>query len=332
MVKYILGAGASRHAGYPLTNELGGFLRDWAIKTESPWGGFIQEAFELYGGLENLETVLTDLHERADGSPAATLSRVHCGHMIGAFSVAIPELFHHLRQNTSSARDPYGALARERVQQGDSVVTFNYDMACERALRNAGLWEVSDGYGFDLGLESISRSKVKLLKLHGSTNWMGILFRGTTGFSQASSVYDQRPAIFGNRDFTFLGYDEDIRDPLTTNITRPGANPALILPTPHKNFFHQTTFGREWEPFWDDIWGQAAGALCACETIVVIGYSMPVADERARDLILNRANRNAMVLVFSGSHSDSICRAFRDCGYPNVTSARSGYFEDFLLN
>lgn len=99
MVTYILGAGASRQAGYPLTNEFGGFLRDWAIKTESPWGGFIEEAFELYGGLENLERVLTDLHERPEGSPAATLSRMHCGHMIGAFSVAIPELFHHLRQS-----------------------------------------------------------------------------------------------------------------------------------------------------------------------------------------------------------------------------------------
>jgi hypothetical protein len=75
MLTSILGAGASRHAGYPVTNELGRFLRDWAIKNESPWSGFIQEAFDLYGGLENLETVLTDLHERPERSPAAKLSR-----------------------------------------------------------------------------------------------------------------------------------------------------------------------------------------------------------------------------------------------------------------
>jgi hypothetical protein len=182
-------------------------------------------AFELYGGLENLERVLTDLHERPDVSPAAKLSRMHCGNMIGAFNVAIPELFHHLGQNASSGHDLYAALARDRIQPGDAVVTFNYDLACERALHNAGLWEISNGYGFDLGLESIPRSKVKLLKLHGSTNWMGVLFGGNMGFSQASSVYDQRPAIFGKRNFAFLGYSEDIRDPLTANITSTGENP-----------------------------------------------------------------------------------------------------------
>jgi len=171
---------------------------------------------------------------------------------------------------------------------------------------------------------------VKILKLHGSTNWLGILFGGNMGFSQALSVYDHRPAVFGTREFAFLGYGEDIRDPLTANVTRTGGNPALILPTLHKNFFHQTTFGREWEPFWDDIWGQAGEALRASKKIVVIGYSMPVADERARDLVLKRTNPNAEVAVFSGSDSDSICRAFRNRGYENVMSVGNGYFEDFL--
>jgi hypothetical protein len=124
---------------------------------------------------------------------------------------------------------------------------------------------------------------------------MGILFSGNMGFSQASSVYDQRPAIFGKRDFTFLGYGEDIRDPLTVNITRTGGSPALILPTLHKNFFHQTSFGHEWEPFWDDIWRQAGESLRVSEKVVIIGYSMPVADERARDLILKCTNPNAEV-------------------------------------
>lgn len=330
MVTYILGAGASRHAGYPLTCELGGLLRDWAVRTESSWSGFIQEAFELYGGLENLEEVLTDLYERPEGSRAAKLSKMHCGNMIGAFNVAIPELFYDLRCNTSLPRDLYRALAEEKIKPGDTVVTFNYDLACERALHMAGLWEVSNGYGFDFGVESIPLSKVRVLKLHGSTNWVGILFGGNMGFSQASSVYDQRPAIFGKREFAFLGYGEDIRDPLMAQITRTGGNPALILPTLHKNFFHQTTFGREWEPFWDEIWRQAGESLRASEKVVIIGYSMPVADERARNLILKCTNPSAEVLVFSGSASGSICQAFQSCGFEAAVSAGSGYFEDFL--
>jgi hypothetical protein len=330
MVTYILGAGASRHAGYPLTCELGGLLRDWAVRTESSWSGFIQEAFELYGGLENLEEVLTDLHERPKGSRAAKLSKMHCGNMIGAFNVAIPELFHDLRHNTSLARDLYYALAQERIKPEDTVVTFNYDLACERALHRAGLWEVSDGYGFDLGVEWIPSSKVRVLKLHGSTNWLGILFGGNMGFSQASSVYDHRPAVFGKREFAFLGYAEDMRDPLTAHITRTGVNPALILPTLHKNFFHQTTFGHEWEPFWDEIWRQAGESLRISKKVVIIGYSMPIADERARNLILKCTNPKAEVLVFSGSASGSICQAFQRCGFKTAVSAGTGYFEDFL--
>jgi hypothetical protein len=330
MVTYILGAGASRHAGYPLTCELGGFLRDWAVRTESPWSGFIRDAFELYGGLENLEEVLTDLHERPEGSHAAKLSKMHCGNMIAAFNVAIPELFHDLRHNPSLTRDLYRALAKEKIKPGDTVLTFNYDLACERALHMAGLWEVGDGYGFDLGLRSIPLSKVRVLKLHGSTNWLGILFGGNLGFSQASSVYDHRPAVFGKREFAFMGYAEEMRDPLTAQITRTGGNPALILPTLHKNFFHQTNFGREWEPFWDEIWRQAGESLGASEKVVVIGYSMPIADERARNLILKRTNPDAEVLVFSGSASGSICQAFQSCGFKAAVSAGSGYFEDFL--
>jgi len=330
MVTYILGAGASRHAGYPLTNELGRFLRDWAIANESLWSGYIQEAFELYEGLENLEAALTDLHERPEGSPAAKLSEMHCGNMIGAFRVAIPELFHQLRQRTSPAADLYGALARERVHPGDTIITFNYDLACERALYKAGLWEVSNGYGFDLGIKLIPPSKTKILKLHGSTNWVGILFGGNIGFAQVSRAYDQRPAVFGKREFAFIGYDEDVRDPLTANITRAGGNPALILPTLHKNFFHQTTFDREWEPFWDDIWGQAGESLRTSEKVIVIGYSMPAADERARALILKCTNPGAEVRVFSGSDSKSICRTFHSCGYETAASAGNGYFENFL--
>lgn len=329
MTTYILGAGASRHAGYPLTYELGLLLREWAIRTNSTWSGFIQEAFELYGGLENLERVLTDLYERPEGSPASKLSRMHCGNMIGAFNVAIPELFNELGQNASTSHDLYAALAT-RIQPGDAVVTFNYDLACERALRNAGLWEVSDGYGFDLGLESIPRSKVKLLKLHGSTNWMGVLFGGNTGFSQASSVYDKRPAVFGKRNFTFLGYRDDIRDPLTATLTSTPGNPALILPTLHKTFFHQTTFGREWERFWDEIWQQAGEALHASTKVVIVGYSMPVADERARDLILKCTNPKAQVAVFSGSASKSICQDFQSRGHKTATSEGRRHFEDFF--
>ncbi len=331
MVAFVFGAGASLHAGYPLTAHLGNHLHDWARQNDAfMWRGYLEELFEQYGGLADLERILTELHERPAGSPAAASSKIHCGNTIGGLKVAVPEFFHSVRGNSIPGRDLYRELARRKIRDGDTILTFNYDLACERALRTEGAWEIGDGYGFSLGVGITPPSKTKVLKLHGSTNWLGILFDGNMGFSQASNVYGLRPCLFGERDFTYLGYSKDVRDPLCKGITRTGADPALILPTLHKNFFHQTSFGREWEPFWNYIWDQAQQSLRSAEKIVIIGYSMPKADERARELLLKQSNPDAEILVFSGSRTDGICEDFRKSGFQTVNSFGSGYFEDFL--
>jgi hypothetical protein len=72
MNTYVLGAGASRHAGYPLTGELGQGLLDWVRQN---WAnsilrlrvGNIQTLYETYNGLEDLERVLTEVFERPAG-------------------------------------------------------------------------------------------------------------------------------------------------------------------------------------------------------------------------------------------------------------------------
>ncbi len=330
MVTYVLGAGASLHAGYPLTTELGDRLHAWAQQTGFTWGGLIDELNELYGGLTDLEKILTELNDRPEGSRAATLSQTHCGSIIGALNVAIPELFYNLCQNPFQGRDLYQELARCKLENDDTIITFNYDMACERALKVEGKWEIGDGYGFSLGVAITPPSKTKLLKLHGSTNWLGILFDGHKGSSTATNVYGPRPCLFGERYFTYLGYSKDVRDPQCRHVSNPGGDPALILPALQKNFFNQTTFGNEWEPFWDDIWGQAEQALQSCEKIVIIGYSMPAADERARELLLRHSNPNAEILVFSGSKTDDICEEFRKSRFQTVNSFGDRLFEDYL--
>ena len=255
---------------------------------------------------------------------------MQCGNTMMGLRVAIPEFFNSVRAKSIPGRDLYGEFAQRKIRDGDSILTFNYDLACERALRAEGAWEVGDGYGFSFGVGTTPPSKTKVLKLHGSTNWLGILFDGNMGFSQVSDVYGPRPCLFSERDFTYLGYSQGVCDPLRRGITRTGANPALILPTLHKNFFHQTSFGREWEPFWNYIWEQAQQSLRSAEKIVVIGYSLPEADERARDLLLRHSNPNAEILVFSGSRTDAICEDFLQYGFQSVTSFGNGYFEDYL--
>jgi hypothetical protein len=199
-----------------IPTDLGNRLRNWAGQHDFMWRGYIEELYELCGGLADLEQIMTELHERPVGSRAAALTMMHCGNTVGGLRVAIPEYFNALRQESLQSADLYGTLARDHVQDGDAILTFNYDLACEQALKRNGLSDISDGdgNGFELGLNVIPSSKAKLLTLHGSTNWLGILFRGSTGYFQPSKTYDHRPAvIIGRNDSVFFGYPDSVRDP-----------------------------------------------------------------------------------------------------------------------
>lgn len=335
MTTYVLGAGASFHAGYPLAYQLGEDLYAWARGCDQPgiqpWLGYMESLREKYRALTDLERILTELVDCPAGSIANGLSRITRGNTLGAIRTLIPEMFYSLSLKPIHS-DLYAELARTRIKAGDAIITFNYDLACEHALKRAGLWEISDGYGFDIGVQQIPRSKSNILKLHGSTNWVGILFDGNMGIGQASSVYDSRPAVFGSRNFLYLGYPTDIQDPLCKGISRCGGQPAVILPALHKKFFHETFAGQEWRPFWDHIWGKAADALRCADRIILIGYSMPKADERARELLLRQGNREAEIQVFSGSNTAAIEEEFEGSGFRNVVHGKNGMqrFEDFL--
>ena len=122
MTTYVLGAGASVHAGYPLTTQLGDRLLRWAQQGDFTKRGFIEDLQDLYGGLADLEQIVTELHERPAGSEAAKLTQMQCGNTIGALEIGIPEFFHAVRNNTIRGSDLYGTLAHEKICDGDDVL------------------------------------------------------------------------------------------------------------------------------------------------------------------------------------------------------------------
>lgn len=321
MNTYVLGAGASIHAGYPLASKLGNELYDW-VRRSAPkndlWCGYIEELHNLYGGLADLEKILTDLDECPPDSPASSLSDTHRGNMRGAVRDSTREFFNTIRQRLGTHHALYDRLAAERIRERDFVITFNYDMACERALKKAGLWEISDGYGFSLSPNAPPASKVKVLKLHGSTNWLGRVPPGP------------RPVIFRRPDFEYLGYPAAVHDSLCVGIDSAAVISAMILPTFHKLFYLETSVGRKWEPFWGHIWQQAERALQSSEKIVLIGYSMPTADEAARKLLLEAPNSNTNITICCGQGSSAICDGFTSHGFSRVVTPGEGLFEDFL--
>lgn len=327
MTTYILGAGASRAAGYPLANELGNRLRNWA---EQPTAhqmcrDSVEELFEIYGDLSNLERVLTELDDPRPGSRLAAHSPEMRGRLRLYLRVAISELFRTLEREPAPL---YERLAREKAHPGDVFITFNYDVACERELKRAGLWEISDGYGFSLNSKAVPPSRVSVLKLHGSANWLESAFGGNTGFFQGGpNAFGSRPVI-PKWVLEFFGYPSEIRDPEATRIS--GAIPGMIMPTLNKRFYELTLGGRELEPFWENLWEQAEHALKSSDEIVIVGYSMGAADQKARNLLLGAPDHHAHVGVFCGASSASISNEFAARGYLNLYSFGKNLFEDYL--
>lgn len=329
MTTFVFGAGASHHAGYPLASKLGDALLDWAQRAD-PISEFhgqgVRDLSDLYGNLGNLEQILAELDDCSPGSPVENLSREHRARLRQNIRVAICELFNRLRSNPAPV---YERWVHDKVSPGDVVITFNYDLACERELKRAGLWEINDGYGFELGIDTIPKSAVTVLKLHGSANWLEVFFGGQRGFLQFSGgALGSRPVILPGH-FSFFGYPPELRDPLTP-AQPPGAVPAIIVPTLNKRFYEHTSWGRELEDFWDDLWRQAGNALRASAGVIVIGYSMAAADQKARELLLKNSNRDADIEVFCGRSSPAIMSEFAAHGFAHVSTLGKSYFEDYL--
>jgi hypothetical protein len=209
------------------------------------------------------------------------------------------------------------------VKPGDAVFTFNYDDSLERELRRSGRWDISRGYGFPLGTEELS-SDVLVLKLHGSVNWLVSLFGGATG----GTFLVDPPSSMGNHpvihqaDLEYLEYKTFSGHTYQTG----GAFPCLILPGRTKEFFYDTSFGHEFANFWEHLWSQAARALKTADRIIICGYSLPQADQRARDLLFLNPWCEAHVEIVSGDQSERIASEFRAAGFKSVSTFRNGYF------
>jgi hypothetical protein len=243
---FVLGAGASYHAGYPLAAEMGKRLAAWigTLPSGHDYHVYLGQIAEAYGGLDDFEAVLADLMTCPPGSPALALPPAFLPPLLTNLKEAIRDYFDSIRSGSPIL---YDKLA-EIIRPGDSVITFNYDLAVEHALHTAGLWYIETGYGFPI--DDRKPSPVEVLKLHGSTNWRALLFGGRArGSFHANGIsLGDRPVLFFRPDLEYLGYHGFV-DPLCAHLDqRTRACPAMILPAVPKRFCFETSFGEEWKP------------------------------------------------------------------------------------
>ena len=184
-----------------------------------------------------------------------------------------------------------------------SIVTFNYDLEIELALRHVSITSnyrrnrilVFPGcYRLPThpihGIESLERFAssaelddnhigIPILKLHGSLNWY-------TSYNQMQPSQD-RFLSSGDRLFRIANSDELPSWPLLTKSAskrRHFGYPVLVPPVPHKAaLFHEEI---------KNLWSIAAMALGAADELLVFGYSCPSQDQEAANLIRSMAGRN----------------------------------------
>jgi hypothetical protein len=288
---YILGAGASFHAGYPFARTMGRELLNWMKGRESVYYDFPASSAFLESRFgDDIEAIMCGM-ERAIRRRTAERPLIANCHK-PAFIEAMREWFAEIHQGNQASA--YGEFAERIVQPGDTVITFNYDVSLDAKLRKAGKWEIGNGYGFDVeGLPS--NSPVQLLKVHGSINWLSVILGGN------------RPA-FTDDTLAALGY-EGLVDTL---FPRQGAAAILplILPLNRKKFYFDTNLGKLWVPFWNRLWRAARRSVRRSNRIVICGYGMYPIDKRGCNLLL-RGDCDADIEVCSGSRTDGIVSELR---------------------
>jgi len=306
---YIFGAGASLHAGYPSVKTMGSELLEWMrVPREHPYdfafsAGYLEDRFG--NGIEALfEGVERSI--RKHEFDRSLIANVHKPALVQA----VREWFGEIHQRNQA--HSYEVFASKIVQPGDCVITFNYDVSLDSNLRRAGKWAVGDGYGFKA--EGLPQgSTVELLKLHGSMNWLAVMFGGITsgGFRlPAEGVFGSRPAI-PDGDLSALGY-VNVVDPLWPQ-NGTTAQPPMILPTSRKRFYFDTNLGREWGSLWDRLWRSARTAIRTSDRIVVCGYGLFPIDRRGCNLLL-KGELSGEIEICSWSDTDRIVSDLRAHG------------------
>ncbi len=332
---YVLGAGASCHAGAPLLND---FLVTARIlhegREELKYDKFFERVFKwldtLRGAsyyvefdLDNLEHVFSLAEmmrqlrlEDEDGEQLCsdlrwvimeTLDWSCVGKWRGSY-VEADELYKQFASRLQTSNDKRRKRLDKPIQkfQRDVIITFNYDVVLEHAMGLAG---VPCDYCLD-GTKGRTPGIFKVLKLHGSTNW------GVCRTCKGEIQPVEPNALPQNRHFIIpMENGQDVPLRIVTEVLAHTSckacnktevlEPVTIPPTWSKKI-DGTPLAK--------VWATAVKEIKEASQIVVIGYSMPPTDTFFQYLMtlgLAKNPRLHRVVIVNKDNSDEFKDRYR---------------------
>ena len=257
---------------------------------------------------------------------------------------------------------PHLELAR-RLCADDLVVTFNWDTLMDRALKVTGNWSSDHGYGFipksiyrntwSAPLAEEPGSMTRILKLHGSTNWLSshpmnaeaeyeLMQEADPGTVWVYESTSQPYACYAGRymdgyhEFSYGYYPPNILDDPGRKVpdghvivrVRPKfpwvpqgeassdglvSIPLIIPPVRHKKY---SSFGS----LFDDLWRSAGEGIRKAQHIIIIGYSFPKTDTRSDELFLSAFSKRddiPYITVLDPAPDEIIYKLRMRYGIPN---------------
>lgn len=268
----------------------------------------------------------------------------------------------------------------KQISSEDSIITFNWDTLMDRALKKETNWNVDNGYV--VKPTSVYRDKwektnkrdiiqdfPKLLKLHGSSNWLTSHIQpssdGKLELTQETKAEDFYVFEYSSKPYStyagryMSGYEEFSYGYYPPNLPLKGkpapdghlivrtilshpfmpegkssdeglaSMPLIIPPVKSKEY---NLFGSHFS----EIWSEAQKELESADKIYVIGYSFPKTDIRTDELFKSAfVKRNTIpYIVILNPNPDLVYERFIfDFGIPpeHITIQKEYFTDDYKL-
>jgi len=296
---FVLGAGFSKMDGMPLATDLTNHVfekfREYDQKDALEWLGYLQKRIEWLGDGKskgiNIEEVF-DLAQFDIGLCKMKQQLCHLGRNYGdtpwQYAEDIKAWLSHMEDDLrdvlwkeqKKAKLDHIKKFSTHLNSDDVVLTFNYDMLLEESLEQQNnKWQ----YGF----EQEKGSGVKILKMHGSINWIMVPRDQKNNFDY-SLLFEKTDINVKNHGMQAPDETEYkfvlLRVP-DTSLANRIENRDLQLRS--KQYEIAIAGLGRYKPLSElvgsgEIWNNAIRALRNCEQIYIIGFSLSPFDTMAR--------------------------------------------------